>query len=166
MCIRDRGALSSPVQRLGLALQSRLFPTTTYHHNSGGDPEAIPDLTYEQLKAFHARHYHPSNAIFLTYGDIPAAEHQERFETGALGQFQQLQLDLAIPDERRHAEPVVDLIRYPLDGVEELADQTHSVLGWLLGPITDPLATLRARLVSDVLLDNSSSCLLYTSRCV
>ena len=48
--------------------------------------------------------------IFLTYGDIPAAEHQERFETGALGQFQQLQLDLAIPDERRHAEPVVDLI--------------------------------------------------------
>lgn len=152
-----KGALSSPVQRLGLALQSRLFPTTTYHHNSGGDPEAIPDLTYEQLKAFHARHYHPSNAIFLTYGDIPAAEHQERFETGALGQFQQLQLDLAIPDERRHAEPVVDLIRYPLDGVEELADQTHIVLGWLLGPITDPLATLRARLVSDVLLDNSSS---------
>lgn len=152
-----KGALSSPVQRLGLALQSRLFPTTTYHHNSGGDPEAIPDLTYEQLKAFHARHYHPSNAIFLTYGDIPAAEHQERFETGVLGQFQQLQLDLAIPDERRHAEPVVDLIRYPLDGVEELADQTHIVLGWLLGPITDPLATLRARLVSDVLLDNSSS---------
>jgi Zn-dependent M16 (insulinase) family peptidase len=92
-----KGALSSPVQRLGLALQSRLFPTTTYHHNSGGDPEAIPDLTYEQLKAFHARHYHPSNAIFLTYGDIPAAEHQERFEAGALGQFQQLQLDLAIP---------------------------------------------------------------------
>ncbi|MBL8252765.1 MAG: insulinase family protein, partial [Candidatus Competibacter sp.] len=73
-----KGALSSSVQRLGLALQSRLFPTTTYHYNSGGDPEVIPDLTYAQLKAFHARHYHPSNAIFLTYGDIPAAEHQER----------------------------------------------------------------------------------------
>lgn len=152
-----KGALSSPVQRLGLALQSRLFPTTTYHHNSGGDPEAIPDLTYAQLKSFHARHYHPSNAIFLTYGDIPAAEHQERFESGALGQFQQLRLDLAIPDERRHAAPITDLIHYPLDGVEDLADQTHIVLGWLLGPITDPLATLRARLLSDALLDNSSS---------
>ncbi len=152
-----KGALSSPVQRLGQELQRRLFPTTTYHHNSGGDPEAIPTLTHERLKAFHARHYHPSNAIFLTYGDIPAAEHQERFETGALNRFQQLKLDLAIPDERRYAAPITDLIHYPLDSAEALADQTHIVLGWLLGPITDPLATLRARLLSDVLLDNSSS---------
>ena len=152
-----KGALSSPVQRLGQELQRRLFPTTTYHHNSGGDPTVIPDLTHAQLKAFHARHYHPSNAIFLTYGDIPAAEHQERFETRALNQFQALPLDLTIPDERRYAAPVTDLIHYPLDGTDDLSDQTHIVLAWLLGPITDPLATLRARLLSDVLLDNSSS---------
>jgi Zn-dependent M16 (insulinase) family peptidase len=152
-----KGALSSPVQRLGQALQNRLFPTTTYHYNSGGDPEAIPDLTYQQLKAFHTRHYHPSNAIFLTYGDIPAAEHQERFETQVLNRFEALKLDLAIPDERRYTTPVADLIHYPLDGADDLHDQTHIVLGWLLGPITDPLATLRARLLSDALLDNSSS---------
>ena len=152
-----KGALSSPVQRLGHALQSRLFPTTTYHHNSGGDPETIPDLTYAQLKAFHARHYHPSNAIFLTYGDIPAAEHQERFETQALHRFQALKLDLAIPPERRYTAQITDFIHYPLDDSQDPRDQTHIVLGWLLGPITDPLATLRARLLSDVLLDNSSS---------
>ncbi|MCB1921940.1 MAG: insulinase family protein, partial [Candidatus Competibacteraceae bacterium] len=152
-----KGALSSPVQRLGQELQHRLFPTTTYHHNSGGDPEAIPSLTHEQLKAFHARHYHPSNALFLTYGDIPATEHQERFEAQALNRFQALTLDLAIPDERRCPAPITDLIHYPLDGAENLRDQTHIVLGWLLGPITDPLATLRARLLSDILLDNSSS---------
>jgi Zn-dependent M16 (insulinase) family peptidase len=152
-----KGALSSPVQRLGLALQSRLFPTTTYHYNSGGDPEAIPDLTYQQLKDFHARHYHPSNAIFLTYGDIPAAEHQTRFQNGALSQFQALTLDFAIPDEQRYTAPIADLIHYPLDQADDVSDQTHIVLGWLLGPITDPLATLRARLLSDVLLDNSSS---------
>ncbi|MDG4552839.1 MAG: insulinase family protein [Candidatus Competibacter sp.] len=152
-----KGALSSPVQRLGQELQHRLFPTITYHHNSGGDPEAIPDLTHERLRAFHARHYHPSNAIFLTYGDIPAAEHQQRFETQALNRFQALTLDLAIPDERRLSAPLADLIHYPLDGTEDPSDQTHIVLGWLLGPITDPLATLRARLLSDALLDNSSS---------
>ncbi|MFZ1641477.1 MAG: insulinase family protein [Candidatus Contendobacter sp.] len=152
-----KGALSSPVQRLGQALQSRLFPTITYHHNSGGDPAAIPDLTYEQLQAFHARHYHPSNAIFLTYGDIPAAEHQDHFETQALNRFQALDLDLAIPAEQRYAAPLSDLAHYPLDATENPRDQTHIVLGWLLGPITDPLATLRARLLSDALLDNSSS---------
>ncbi len=152
-----KGAMSSPVQRLGQELQHRLFPTITYHHNSGGDPEAIPDLTHAQLKAFHARHYHPSNAIFLTYGDIPATEHQERFEAQVLNRFQALTLDLAIPDERRFSTPISDLIHYPLDGVEDLSDQTHIVLGWLLGSTTDPLATLRARLLSDALLDNSSS---------
>ena len=152
-----KGALSSPPQRLGQELQRRLFPTTTYHHNSGGDPEAIPDLSHRQLKDFHARHYHPSNAIFLTYGDIPAAEQQERFETGALHRFQALPLNLAIPDERRYPAPRADVARYPLEGDEEATDQTHIVLGWLLGPITDHLATLRARLLSEVLLDNSSS---------
>lgn len=152
-----KGAMSSPVQRLGQELQHRLFPTITYHHNSGGDPEAIPRLTHEQLKAFHARHYHPSNAIFLTYGDIPAAEHQQRFEAQALNRFQALSLNLAIPDERRYPAPLADLTHYPLDDAEDLSDQTHVVLGWLLGPITDPLATLRAHLLSDVLLDNSSS---------
>lgn len=35
-----------------------------------GDPKEIPNLTYEQLKAFHQRHYHPSNAKFVTYGTI------------------------------------------------------------------------------------------------
>ncbi len=152
-----KGALSSPVQRLGQDLQQRIFPATTYHYNSGGDPEAIPNLTHEQLKAFHARHYHPSNAIFLTYGDIPVTEHQEHFETQALSRFQPLTLDLAIPDEHRYSAPITALTHYPLDGAEDLSNQTHIVLGWLLGPITDPLATLRARLLSDVLLDNSSS---------
>ena len=152
-----KGALSAPPQRLSQELQRRLFPTTTYHYNSGGDPSDIVALTYEQLKAFHARHYHPSNAIFLTYGDIPAAEHQHRFEQGALHPFQALPVNFAIPNEQRYPAPIQELIHYPLDDATDLSDQTHIVLGWLLGPITDPLATLRARLLSDVLLDNGDS---------
>ncbi|MCB1778197.1 MAG: insulinase family protein, partial [Candidatus Competibacteraceae bacterium] len=102
-------------------------------------------------------HYHPSNALFLTYGDIPAEEHQEHFTTQVLDHFQSLTLNLAIPDEHRRSAPIADLIHYPLDGAADLRDQTHIVLGWLLGSMTDPLATLRARLLSDILLDNSSS---------
>ena len=62
------------------ALCENLFPTSTYHYNSGGDPAHIPDLSYDQLKAFYRSHYHPSNAIFMTFGDIPAIELQEEFE--------------------------------------------------------------------------------------
>ena len=67
-----KGAMSSPVSTLWQKLTSHLYPTTTYHYNSGGEPENIPDLSYEQLIEFYKTHYHPSNAVFMTYGDIPA----------------------------------------------------------------------------------------------
>ncbi|MGF1529151.1 MAG: insulinase family protein [Candidatus Competibacterales bacterium] len=152
-----KGAMSSPLQRLGQALQSALFPTVTYHHNSGGDPSCIPDLTYDQLKAFHAQHYHPSNALFMTYGDIPAADHQGRFEDQVLHHFEPLAVDFAIPDERRYTAPQVFNHSYPLAEGEATAAKTHVVISWLLDPCTDPRRVMEGRLLSGVLLDNSSS---------
>ncbi len=152
-----KGAMSSPTSALYQALTRELFPTITYHHNSGGDPACIPDLTYEQLKAFHARHYHPSNAVFMTYGDIPAAEHQARFEAGALDQFQALEMDISVPDEQRYSAPRQVEDRYALDGEDDTADKTHIVLGWLLDKSIDAEAVMRAHLLSGVLLDNGAS---------
>ncbi len=154
-----KGAMSSPIQRLAQTLQSHLFPTTTYHYNSGGDPEDIPKLTYEQLKAFHARHYHPSNSVFMTYGNIPAAAHQKRFQDQVLYKFAALPLDLAVPDEQRLVAPINVQAVYPLEADEDPRDKTHIVMGWLLGHVTDPYGLLQARIFSDILLDNSSSLL-------
>ena len=71
-----KGAMSSINSILWHTLCKYLYPTSTYHYNSGGDPACIPDLSYQQLLEFYRTHYHPSNAIFMTYGDIPAHEHQ------------------------------------------------------------------------------------------
>ncbi len=71
-----KGAMSAPINMLWHHLHHHLFPTTTYHYNSGGNPLEIPKLTHAQLKAFHATHYHPSNAIFMTYGNRPAESQQ------------------------------------------------------------------------------------------
>ena len=79
-----KGAMSSPVSVLWQEVSKYLYPTSTYHYNSGGEPQDIPDLTYQQLKDFHKTHYHPSNAVFMTFGDIPASEHQQKFEEQAL----------------------------------------------------------------------------------
>lgn len=152
-----KGAMSAPSSALYQYLTKHLFPTITYHHNSGGDPERIPDLSYEQLRAFHARHYHPSNALFMTYGDMPAHEHQLYFEEYALKDFDRLDVNIHVPDEQRYGAPLVTEERYALDGEDDTADKTHIVLAWLLGNGTDPEALLTAHLVSDVLLDNSAS---------
>lgn len=151
-----KGVLSSPTNRLHEAVQHHLYPTTTYHHNSGGDPADIPNLTHADLKTFHARHYHPSNALFMTYGDIPAAEHQQQFEERVLSRFEKLNVDFHIPDEQRYREPQRIVTRYPVDG-EDTRRKTHIVLGWLLGPNTDARRVLETQLLCDVLLDNASS---------
>ena len=152
-----KGAMSPPVSVLWQTLTKHLFPATTYHYNSGGDPECIPDLTYQGLKNFYKTHYHPSNAVFMTYGDIPAYEHQERFEEQVLKRFERLDIHIAVPDEQRYHSPVIIQESYALDPTEPVEDKTHIVLGWLLGRSTELLGQLEAHLLDGVLLDDSAS---------
>ncbi|MCB1734948.1 MAG: insulinase family protein [Gammaproteobacteria bacterium] len=151
-----KGAMSSPVSALWQAMQARVFPSITYHYNSGGEPMDIPNLTWEQLRAFHARHYHPSNATFMTYGDLPAEHHQTRIQDWALNQFEKLDMDLAVPDEQRYAAPQVAQESYALDD-EDTEEKTYVMLAWLLGRSADLDAIMEAHLLSGVLLDNSAS---------
>ena len=152
-----KGAMSSPVAQLWQTLSKHLFPTTTYHFNSGGEPDHIVDLTYDHLRDFYRRHYHPSNAIFATFGDIPAREHHERFESLALSRFQAADIDLPVRDEKRHYAPVRVQEHYALDPDEKEQGKTHIVQGWLLGHSFDLERSLEAELLTSVLLENSAS---------
>ena len=156
-----KGAMSSPVSVLWQGLCEHLYPTTTYHHNSGGEPANIPDLSYEDLVAFHRSHYHPSNAIFMTYGNISAAEHQAVFESRALSQFQPLDTQISVPLETRYETPQRRVGHYAVPKEDESVDEkSHVVVAWLLGETTDLHSAMRANLLSSVLLENSASPLL------
>ncbi len=154
-----KGAMSSVTSALWQTLSKYMFPTTTYHHNSGGEPDSIPDLTYEQLVSFYRSHYHPSNAIFMTYGDIPAAEHQARFEAQALSRFERSDHVISVPDEKRYLAPLRVEEAYALDE-EDTRGKTHIVTAWLLGKSADLKTHLQAQLLTAVLLDNAASPLL------
>ena len=152
-----KGAMSSASSTLWQTLTSYMFPTTTYHYNSGGDPEHIPHLTYHELKTFYHYHYHPSNAVFMTYGDIPAVEHQQRMQDKALSRFERLDIDISVKDEKRYHAPVRVQESYALDEPGDLGDKTHIVLGWLMGRSTNLKEQLEAHLLDGVLLDDSAS---------
>ncbi|MEM6545252.1 MAG: insulinase family protein, partial [Pseudomonadota bacterium] len=152
-----KGAMSSVASTLWQALCAELFTESTYHHNSGGDPEAIPDLSYEQLKGFYESHYHPSNATFMTFGDIPAAEHQEVFEERVLQHFDRLDDRIVVDLEPRFTQPKRVSSHYAYDEDEATEGKTHIVLGWLLGDSTNLKQALEAQLLSSVLLENSAS---------
>ncbi|HDZ38864.1 MAG TPA: peptidase M16 [Marinobacter sp.] len=152
-----KGAMSSATSQLWQNLSSHLFPTTTYHYNSGGEPDHIVDLSYDDLIRFYRHHYHPSNAIFATYGNIPAHEHHERFEELALKRFDKLDIELPVRDEKRMYAPVRVEQGYGVNEGEDTANKTHIVVGWLLGQSFDLQENLEGQLLSAVLLENSAS---------
>ena len=67
-----KGQMSDASYLYYIRFHEHLFPSI---NNSGGDPQRMTDLTYEQLRTFHANHYHPSNSKVLTYGDMPVDDH-------------------------------------------------------------------------------------------
>jgi presequence protease len=152
-----KGAMSSVPSQLWQSLCKYLYPTTTYHYNSGGDPEQITDLTYQELLDFYRTHYHPSNAIFMTYGSAPAAVHQQKFQQQALAHFEKLDQIIQVDDEKRYFSPISIEEAYPVDSDENIENKTHHVIGWLLGKTTNLDDYLEAQLLSNLLLDNSAS---------
>ncbi|EAT13410.1 peptidase M16 [Bermanella marisrubri] len=150
-----KGAMSSVTSQLWQTFSKYLYPTVTYHYNSGGDPESILDLQYDDLIQFYKKHYHPSNAMFMTFGDIPASEHHEQFAK-YLNEFEALGERFSVPNEKRYFAPVRVEESY---GSKELENKTHHVMGWLLGESSDLDAQLEAHFLSALLLENSSSAL-------
>jgi Zn-dependent M16 (insulinase) family peptidase len=154
-----KGAMSSPVSQLWQKISKHLFPTNTYHYNSGGEPSEITNLSYDQLKAFYTSHYHPSNSIFMTFGDMDVAELHEKFDQQALAKFEKQDQKWAVPLEQRLAAPIRVEESYAIetDDNEELTDKTHHVIAWLLGESANLKDQLEAHLLSQLLLDNSAS---------
>ncbi|WP_020408434.1 insulinase family protein [Hahella ganghwensis] len=156
-----KGAMSSPMSQLWASFTKHLYPSSTYHYNSGGEPDHIPDLTYDQLQAFYKKHYHPSNALFMTYGDIEAKSLQAEFEDKALSHFDGPGEKAFVSNEKRYFAPVRVQECYPLSGEEETGHKTHQIIGWLLNESADLENNLEAHLLTNVLLENSASPLMH-----
>ncbi len=158
-----KGAMSAQNSIIWQHLCKHLYPTTTYHFNSGGEPADIPNLSYEQLVAFYKTHYHPSNAIFMTFGNISAREHQNKIEDLALSHFEKLDINIAVGDEQRYQQPIKVTEFFPLendDTEDSITQKSHVQVAWLLGKSTSLEELFKAQLLSSVLLDNSASPLL------
>lgn len=150
-----KGAMSSPLAQLYHHLHAALFPDTVYRHNSGGEPLAIPDLTHAALRDFHARHYHPGNAVFMTYGSFPESEHQRHIAELVLARFTRPEGIIMSPLQTPFSAPRSVEVRYAAEQEDERA--THIVWAWLLGEAAEPDDVVQAHLLSSILLEHSAS---------
>jgi len=149
--------MSSPDQVLARSLLNALYPSTTYRHNSGGEPAVIPSLTYEQLVAFHRQHYHPSNAYFYTYGNLPLKEHLGLIHDKILKHFDRIDPGTEVPSQPRWDAHKVATYRYPLDKNEDPTNKFQICVAWLMTDIIDTYEVLVLKLIEQILIGNSAS---------
>ncbi len=152
-----KGAMSSPDQVMARALLKALYPDTTYSNNSGGDPAVIPRLTYEQLKAFHQRHYHPSNAYFYTYGNLPLSSHLAFITEKILNHFQKIHPQTDVPAQPRWNTPRTVDHAYPFPSNENPEKKYQSCLAWLLADVKDTFQVLVLTVLEQIMLGNAAS---------
>ncbi len=152
-----KGAMSDPSSLISRRLNRVLFPTTTYRHNSGGEPSDIPALSWQQLRDFHAGYYHPSNAYLFTYGDLPLESHLEVIQELALGQFETRQVDSEVPPEQRYDKPRRFAETYPLDAGQAPEGKSMVQLAWLACDINDNYERLALSLLSSLLMGNPAA---------
>lgn len=152
-----KGAMSTPAAVMHRVLGKAVLPDLTYAYNSGGDPQEIPNLTWEGLRAFHALHYHPSNAWFYTYGNLPLGPTLQRIDEAVLARFEPLEVQLGIPDQPRFDAPRSYQATYPLARSEDNGEKSQVLLCWLTAPITDNFEMLSLGVLEEVLLGNAAS---------
>ncbi len=152
-----KGAMSSPDQLMARSLLNALYPDTTYSNNSGGDPAQIPLLTHQQLIDFHRHHYHPSNAYFYTYGNLPLADHLAFIEDKVLNHFTRIDPNTDVPSQPRWDRPRQAEYVYPVDAGEDLSKKCQVSVAWLTADIRQPLEMLALTILEQVLIGNSGS---------
>jgi len=152
-----KGAMSSPEQVLTRSLFNALFPDTTYAFNSGGDPKDIPRLTHQGLVDFHRYHYHPSNACFYTFGDIPIADTLAFIDKTVLGDYKRIVPDTGVVSQPRWQAPKEKVYSYPLSREDASEKKCQVCIAWLTAEINDHFEVLCLTVLEQILLGNSGS---------
>lgn len=147
-----KGAYSAPEGMLDRYTQSALFPDNCYGKDSGGDPAAIPELTYEKFLDFHRTYYHPSNSYIYLYGDMDMAEKLTWLDEEYLSHYEERQVDSQIPLQKAFAKPVEQEIFYSITEEEPEENKTYLSLSTVVGTDLDPMLYVAFQILEYTLL--------------
>ncbi len=150
-----KGIYSSPDSRVSSLSTRSLYPDTIYGVDSGGDPREIPNLTYENFKAFHQNFYHPSNARIFFYGDDDPERRLEILDN-VLSEFSPLPVKSEIALQPRFNAPRKLEETIPASA-EEGGKQARLTVNWMLDEVREIETGLALSILSYVLAGTPAS---------
>ncbi|KAK9237701.1 peptidase M16C associated-domain-containing protein [Lipomyces kononenkoae] len=148
-----KGQMSDSSYLYYIRFQESIYPSL---NNSGGDPAKITNLTYDQLRQFHAKNYHPSNSKVFTYGNFPLEEHLQHIDS-TFSKFEPTtgELDIKHPIALNETKRVV--MEGPIDPLADPARQYKTSLTWFMGPTDDVYEGACLRVIASLLTDGHAS---------
>lgn len=147
-----KGAFSSPEQVLYRLIQQSLFPNTAYGVESGGDPEHIPDLSYEEFLDFHRKYYHASNSYIYLYGNMDAAERLAWIDREYLSKFEKEEVVSEIGWQKPFDERKTLVEAYPVTEEESAGKKAYLSYNVVMGSSLDKELYLAIQILDYVLL--------------
>ena len=147
-----KGAFSSPDGVLDRVILNSLFPDTSYANESGGDPEVIPELTYEQFLDFHRKYYHPSNSYIYLYGDMDMEEKLRWLDEKYLSDFDNIELDSSIRFQQPFDRMREVVQTYSIASEESEEDNTYLSYNKVIGTSLDEKLYLAFQILDYALL--------------
>ena len=148
-----KGAMSDANGLYYTRFQDHIFPEI---HNSGGDPQKMTNLTYDQLKSFHKHNYHPSNAKVFSYGNMPLGDHLTEVDR-QFRQFPRSSPDLDIKTPISLDGPQTVTVDGPIDPLVEKNMQHKVSTSWILGDMSDVHKAFALNILSSLLLNGYGS---------
>ena len=147
-----KGAFSSPDEVLEREIMNSLFPDTPYGCESGGDPNHIPELSYEEFLEFHKTYYHPSNSYIYLYGNMDMAEKLEFIDEHYLSAFDKLEVDSALPLQPAFTERKELQLEYPVAESENEEGNAYLAYSTVIGDASDELTAMAFEVLDYALL--------------
>lgn len=132
-----KGAFSSPDDVLEREMMNSLYPDTPYGYESGGDPEVIPRLEYEQFLDFHRKYYHPSNSYIYLYGNMDMAQKLQFIDEHYLSSFDELAVDSHLEDQKPFERTNRVVKEYPIGDGESEEENAYLSLNVAVGDSLD-----------------------------
>lgn len=151
-----QGAMSNPLSQLSEYTNQVLYKGTCYEFNSGGDPDVIPNLTYDYYKKFYHKHYHPSNGVIYLYGKMDVVEKLAYIDEEYLSKFVNTEekIEFTLPT------PVIDtnVVReYSINDEEEIENNTYISLSFMLEHAKNVKDIVGFSLLNEALMGTNAS---------
>ena len=151
-----KGVYSSPDSILERELMHELFPDTTYGVDSGGNPDVIPELTYEGFQEFYRTHYHPSNSYIFLYGTMDIEEQLRFINDEYLSHFDAIEVDTEVTLQAPFNEGKIVTYPYSIGSDESIDNRTLHALAYVLPAVT-PEQSLAFEVLTHALLTSPAA---------